>query len=277
MLAKFLAVAVLPPFIEVLAMMDSGEDSIQARLLQLARDERGESAALARSAMVLSPALQQQDQGRFLAPLTGQQTQMTTLMDMGKLSPVDMHVEKRQSTASLAEAGADQTKAPSDRGNCSPACKSGHGICVNNVCLCHSPWSGESCEVAEAEALEDEIPFEKESQKMVSPEVGEALKRKVDMPFAVFIWSTLLVVTFFCTALCPRLCGHQSSGADATADYSNIDADMLETQYDIVEAWTFDDRKPYEREEQNDSERRKWFEDNVCPKLQQIKWPKVRH
>merc|ERR1719453_1129237 len=105
-----------------------------------------------------------------------------------------MAVPKQQSIDSLAEVAVEvSTKAPAS-GSCSPACKSDQGICVNGICLCHSPWTGETCEVAEA--VEDEVPFEKDAQKL-SPEVGEALKRKVALPFAISIWTTLLVFTFF--------------------------------------------------------------------------------
>lgn len=235
--------------VDVWAMTDPIDASMQARLMQLARDEREISAAL-------------RGQSGFLAPVASAQ-----------LLVPDMPSQSRRSVASLAFiADAETTKAPSGAATCSPACKSDQGICVNGICLCHSPWTGESCE--DAEAVDDDVPFEKDAQQ-ISPEVGEALKRKVALPFAVSIWSTLLVFTFLCTALCPQVCDcgrRSSSGADKEMDY-DTQFEKAETQFDIVEAWTFDSRKQYEREGQNESDRRQWFEDNVGPKLKQIKWP----
>merc|ERR1719420_1325622 len=99
------------------------------------------------------------------------------------------------------------------------------------------------------------MPLEKSAMKMAGPKIGEELKQKVAMPFAVFIWTGLVVFTFFCTALCPQFCGRRSGGPDAVAEY-DVNFDKIETQYDIVEAWTFDNRKPLDRDAQNESERR---------------------
>lgn len=273
MLTKYMAAVVFLPFSKVTGMLDPAEASIQARLMQLAHDEREVSTSLAGNAVV-HPSMWGQSQ--FLAQTTGQRVpSMAAVVDLARPSPVVMHVESQQSASSFAQGAADPTKAPSGSGSCSPACKSGQGICVNNICLCHSPWSGQSCEVPEA--VQDEVPFEKDAEKMVSPEIGEVLKSKVDMPFAIFIWSTLLVATFFCTALCPRLCCSHTSAQDDTAEYYDINFEALETQYDIVEAWAFDNRKTKERDVQNSSERRKWFEERIGRRLQQIKWPKNRH
>lgn len=275
MLRKHLATAVLLQCIDVLAMTDPTDASMQARLMRLAHDEREISASLRGNAMLPPQMLGQQVQSEFLA---GQRSPTTAvLMNTAISPPIGTAGQQQQSTVSLVEAtAAPPTKAASGSEGCEPACKKDQGICVNNFCLCHSPWSGESCE--DAEAVEDGIPFEKDAQRQaenVSPEIGEAMKEKVAMPLAIFIWTSLLVLTFFCTAFCPQFCCRRSSGGpDAVAEY-NGDFDKAETQFDIVEAWTFDSRKRHDREGQNEAQRREWFEENVGPKLQQIKWPHV--
>jgi len=256
-------------------MTDQTEASMQARLMRLAHDEREISASLRGSAMPPPQMFGQQVPSQFLTQVAGQRSPAAAVsMDTAISPPIGTPGQQQQWTVSLAEATkAPPTKAASGSEGCEPACKKDQGICVNDFCLCHSPWSGESCEVAEA--FEDGIPFEKDAQKMFSPEIGEAMKEKVAMPLAIFIWTSLLVLTFFCTAFCPQFCCRRSSGGpDAVAEY-DVDFDKAETQFDIVEAWTFDSRKRHDREGQNEAQRREWFEDNVGPKLQQIKWPHV--
>jgi len=254
LLQKHLAASVLL-HIDVWAMKDPIDSSMQARLAQLARDEREIATSL-------------RGQSQFLVPVAGQ------LPTLAQSPVVDMLAQQQQLTASLAQAAQEPSKKTTKGSEtCSPACKAGQGICVNGLCLCQFPWSGESCEVAEA--TDDEVPFERDARKL-SPDVGEALKQKVAMPLAIFIWSMLLVVTFLCTALCPQLCGRRSGGPDETDDYSYTHFEKTETQFDIIEAWTFDNRKRYEREGQNDSQRRRWFEEIVGPKLHEGKWPRVK-
>lgn len=267
--------------VRVLAITDPSESSVQARLMRLAQEERALSSSFRGNGFaMLQPRLwEQQVQPQLRATTADQRPPtMTLLLDTTNKLPVGTSVQRLRSPASLVGAVAEPTtKAPVNSNTCSPACKEGQGLCVNGICLCHGPWSGQSCEVAEATA--DEVPFEKGVYKVVGPEsgIGEALKQKVVMPFAIFIWTTVLVITFFCTALCPQLCGRRSGGSDSAGDYDQYDFERQETQFDIVEAWTFDNRKRQQREEQNDFTRREWFEERVGTKLKKTEFSKVRH
>lgn len=279
---KHSVAVVLLLFCEVVAVLDPKESSMKARLMRLAENEREISASFRGTADLQPKSWGQQVQPQFLATAAGQWSPATvSLMHKMNALPVGTQLPLQRSAASLAE-GASKveseptTPTPAGGGACSPACKEGQGICVNAVCLCRGPWSGESCEVAEATG--NEIPFEKDAQKIAGAagsDIGEALKSTVAMPFAIFIWTTVVVLTFFCTALCPQICGRRSGGPDATAGYADFDLEKEETQYDIVEAWAIDSRKRKDRDEQNESERRTWFEDTVGQKLRKIEWPHV--
>jgi hypothetical protein len=259
-------------------MTDHIDSSMQARLTQLARDELEISAALRGQSGFLAPVASGSAWPAHQPPRAVSSDETSIPQTSGaQLRALAQLAQEHSSMTSFREASAEvSTKAPSDGATCSPACKSGQGLCVNGICLCKSPWTGETC--ADAEPVDDEVPFEKDAQKL-SPDVGEALKQKIDLPFAVFIWTTLFVFTFVCTSLCPQVCGRRSSGGPAMQlddEYTYSEFEKTETQFDIIEAWTFDGRKRYEREGQNDFQRRHWFEDHVGGKLNQVKWPRIK-
>lgn len=173
---------------------------------------------------------------------------------------------------------------------CEPACAEAHGVCVNNVCLCKHPYSGLACEGTVATSGEE--PLSKElaeggvAEKWFGSSAAEALRDRVSIPLAAFIWSSVFAITCICTAACPGLfSGLKKGGPKGIRDesekgwFGGEEYERGETQHDIVEAWVLDSRRRFEREHQTEPERREWFEHTVGERLQAGKagWSTKKH
>lgn len=162
-------------------------------------------------------------------------------------------------------------------GTCKPECSAAHGICVNNVCLCKHPYEGDACEGTIEEEGGDE-PLAKElaeggvAEAWFGESGAKTLRDRVSIPLAVFIWSSLFVLTCICTSACPVLCAARRGGlpqvqAGAKGWLGGDAYEQCEAQHDIVEAWALDGRRRFERDNETESDRRAWFEKVVGDKL----------
>lgn len=126
---------------------------------------------------------------------------------------------------------------------CEPACVEGHGRCVNGMCFCKSPYTGEACDevdLAVQKSMTDQSTLESWTSKASATLLFED---EVRWPLAVLFWALLMLITIFLVTALAGTCGIGGKGAQTRENFEDVSgAVRVHDQGDMHEAWVRDDQ-----------------------------------
>jgi hypothetical protein len=163
----------------------------------------------------------------------------STLVDtMQSFAPISFASSSVVVTAAPPAVVTKSSGVAAAQGTCNPSCESGHGLCHNGICLCRSPYIGETCRDIDLRATRHLAAIR--SVKMLTTDPGTAFLLLSEVP----IMLAILVITLCVIAavLFATFIAHVYFNINAKSD-NDFEAEEQLAQEDFHEAWLRDKKK----------------------------------